>query len=697
MCIRDRYMGIMSSINGTVALPGKDSLNSLSRVSYLTTCNKVTLDAYDRVLKRVQSIQDSDKKVQDHLSQQIKEEEEKERKVKEKQKAESLEAQRKLEIQIRENKQKKFAEKIKEAEEFKNTMQNLPEEVVNAYPRITQTPKEIRKARKIEEQERLKKLLEQQIDLKMKKELEKRTKEIQEDTVRLVKTKEKGEKEEEEQKAKLQEKMNEYQKGLRNDIQYHQIRKENEKKLENIESNGINALMQITSCLNDPETKDKLDAAIDDGQRIQKEEKQEEKAEEEDRCEKVSVEPSQSVTETIKTEAGMDKLAIILARKQKKAERLLKKIEELEKNKKSGSLSPQKYSLSKMKEALTPSSYKVNSGGKEIRLSNAAVQELILKSKHGSTKGSAAKGSKAAENEAESQRKTSTKEISTIKDIKEKNQRIALKRYLEQLDKQAEDENKRITETIKREQEAMEKNKQTAHKQKKEKLLYRNLILEQIVKKKDTEIKQNKEQLAIPAIAGTQGYPPIYQPSFDQQKTKLLGEYKTQRSIWIKQMQEKQEKIKKEKVMDTERIATIVTKAKEEDEASKAEYIRRKKDEQQKWKEVWETEMQFRKLQLRVEETVKPSKLKEFKLPLLPSSTHRESRSISLNNKNLSSRGSAISPITRYNSPPNMFITMQPPETVAAPHPPMDNLEKGKKSPRQIKPTAENQTVPKQY
>ena len=125
-------------------------------------------------------------------------------------------------------------------------------------------------------------------------------------------------------------------------------------------------------------------------------------------------------------------------------------------------------------------------------------------------------------------------------------------------------------------------------------------------------------------------------------------------------MQDKQAKIKKEKEMDAERIANIISKTKQEEDAAKADYLERKRAEQKKWKETLEAEMQFRKLQISIENTAKHSRTKEFNSytlsPVAPKSTDKHLLS-TLSSGILTTQALSTLPITSYSSPKNMFIT----------------------------------------
>lgn len=460
-------------------------IESLSGLSYLSGCSKVTLDAYNRVLKHLQEVKDEEAQLKEAISLQIKKEEEKEKSLIQKQKNESLAAKKELEKQIKEKHEKKLMDKIAEKDSYKASLEELPKEVVVPFPRIIQTPREIRREKEKKNQEEMKKLLEEQIAKKNIKENEEKNLILEQENEIVRKAKAEALKEAEEFKLKNTELLEKWKNGLTNDIQYKQMKKLNEKRLEGIEYDGIMALQQILSKKEGIAT-----------QAEKKEEKKEEDLQKSQQSKPLS-------------EFGVDKLAALLAKKQEKAKALLKKVAEMENGTLNGSPISKKLSLSSLKNALTPTGYKMNAEGKQLRLSNSMVEQMIQ------------------------QQKKSKEEKTDAPKIKaEKIEQIALGRYLTQLDSQASEEHKRIMESLKREHEAIDRLKQQENGLKNQRLIYRQIILDQIMHK-----RQKKEDAKLAKQSDpNQLYPPIVEPSLREQKEKLAREYKTQRSIWIKQV-----------------------------------------------------------------------------------------------------------------------------------------------------------------
>ncbi len=216
-------------------------------------------------------------------------------------------------------------------------------------------------------------------------------------------------------------------------------------------------------------------------------------------------------------EMSMDKIAALLERKQRKAKNLLRKIEELEK----GDISmPQKAALTKLKLALIPTGYKMNAEGKTLRMSSGAVAELLKNSPQSLDGHSSKRG----------------REGSVGKESGSSAQKVAHARYLSQLDMRATDEHRRILDSLRREREAVLRLQEKEDSKQKQRFLYREMLLEQIAQKKEKARQDLKAARASPNIAGSQGYPPLFELPVDQRKAQQEHAYKTQRSIWIKQV-----------------------------------------------------------------------------------------------------------------------------------------------------------------
>ena len=509
---------MLDAINSKAA---KDSDNALSNISYLSTCSKVTLDAYHRVLEKLQMIKEKEANTQELMTKQMKELEDRETKVKDKQRHESLLIKAELEVQMKRKREQSLAEKQKVSQEFRSTVLNLPEEVVNVFPRITQTPPEVRRANKMRVQAEVRQELRNQIAQKASKNTLEKTYEVQEDMERLKKYQEEYERLHETEQTKTQEQLTQYKTDLEKDIQYKKARKVNEKRLEGIEYQGITALQKIL--VGKPED------AMQELQKIEqtKDEKcfapvkEEGSVKEDDEEEVADIKKEQKTDQTGKEAARMEKLAGILERKQKKAQQLLDKLEGLQKGKRSESSSPNKYSVAKLREALAPVGYKMKSDGKTVRLSNAAAQELISQ-----------KQQKDNEIEAVTVKKRSN---SLQKVTVEQTQKIAYQRYLKQLEAQANEEHKRIVDSLKREHDAIERIKQKEMSLKQQRLLYRQMIIDQITKKKEKKMEEQVAKCTIPEIVGNSGYP-VLTPENYRENTSPCHAHKIQGSVWIKQV-----------------------------------------------------------------------------------------------------------------------------------------------------------------
>jgi len=63
-----------------------------------------------------------------------------------------------------------------------------------------------------------------------------------------------------------------------------------------------------------------------------------------------------------------------------------------------------------------------------------------------------------------------------------------------------------------------------------------SIILQQIEDGKAKKITETKYKREIPDIAGSQGYPPIFEPSPVQQRTLVVTSYQHQKDALIKQV-----------------------------------------------------------------------------------------------------------------------------------------------------------------
>ena len=510
--------------------------DGMSSSSYLTTCSKVTLDAYNRVLEQLQSIKDGEKRTEDFLTNKLRAEEDREKATKDKLKREAMATNEVVKMQMALKLERERMERAQNQVEFRTVISAMPENLINVYPRITETPADLRKSRKVQQQEELKKDLKQQMSNRAAKRVEETVKFKQEELEVVTKVQEKVKKEEELVKQRDKEKMEKYKTELNKDIKCKVMQKKNEKKLEEIEYNGMSELQHLLAqgtADNDPKkAADDIDknqnAEPEAGQNVEANKDKEGKTEVQKPEDALS--KADALSEATTNNPNADKLALILERKQRKANILLKKLEDMETASKSGMPSTQKYSLEKMKKALNPPGYKMQAEGKTVRITKEEVDQIINKgSKDDDTR---SRASYLSRNKSEER---------FGKSPTEKAQKVAYKRYLTSLESQASEEQKRILDTLKREHDVVERIKEKEKTLREQRQLYRHLILDQITKTNQRKSQDVMHARGVPDIAGNQGYPPIYEPSPEVQKKKAMLCYKKQKDIWLQQ-------VRKEKV-----------------------------------------------------------------------------------------------------------------------------------------------------
>ena len=185
----------------------EDSSGLLNTKSlYFSGCSKVSIEAYNRVLEQLNSLKNQDILIEETLKKQLHDSEEKERTKREKLKKEMLANKEILELQIKLKKEKEMQEKMNILNEGKQTLAQMPENLINIFPRITETPKQIRHGKKIKLQEEVKMSLKQQMENKLLRTEEKKQKEKQQECENIQKTNEKEKKEDETKKTEREKK-----------------------------------------------------------------------------------------------------------------------------------------------------------------------------------------------------------------------------------------------------------------------------------------------------------------------------------------------------------------------------------------------------------------------------------------------------------------------------------------------------------
>lgn len=437
-----------------------------SSQAYLNECSKVVLDAYDREVKKLQSINDKEKYFDEEIQKGIEKEDKREEEKKLKLKAEILETAKVVARQMAEKNEKDKIAKNREKEEFNKTYGKIPPNIVSTFPRIADTPAEVRNQRKIAMQNIMKEQLESQIETDRLHKQSKHMRWMSEEHERLKKLEEETKREERENAEKIREKVKQYQDELRRDIECKEKRKSNDKRLEKMEYEGVTSLRGIADKnQNDknipykeieiPPAKEDLfptanpiieeeeddefkdNAAIIEGYFDKTDKEIPPKNEQKEICKKNKLEDDK-----------MNKIASILEKKQKKTKELMLRIEELEKkaSQRSNSVhekpSVSGYSLNRLKNVLSRESFQIVSEGKKFRISGEDAKNAI------SSRQSVPKISVETRPKFE-EKKTKSKDIKRLipreeKDEKldenrvmcsrEKAQKIAYNRYISELE-----------------------------------------------------------------------------------------------------------------------------------------------------------------------------------------------------------------------------------------------------------------------
>jgi len=445
---------------------------------YLDSCNEVELEAYNRILKNLQQTSISNEKDNILCKTQLEFQEDLDKRKKEKLKKELLQTTEYLKKQMLEKSELIKNQKITEISLENAQFQKMPANLVNVFPRITETPAEIRRSRELARKEELRKSLENQICEKDRSLANKKSESKNEEKQKLTRLAELVKKEENESKKIKKEKCDAYMEELNRDIKAKEIKKINEKRLENIEYEGMNKIVEmIKNGENNieyplPGDNEKLEKNEENmGKETEnKEENLEEKKEEENieliekffnengskenneekprndsnnKPKVISAEPllNQSnlpITSPISPSAEPvnDRVLQLIAKKQKKANELLSRIENLEKTGFSHKSSLTLAQIQRLKSSLTPLAYKFNSEGKTTRLTGKEANKMIEESEENRTERSSVRSTKSR---ARSQADLFGKLRSSAgfgNTLQEKAQKVAYDRYISELEHQ---------------------------------------------------------------------------------------------------------------------------------------------------------------------------------------------------------------------------------------------------------------------
>ena len=267
-----------------------------------------------------------------------------------------------LHKQMLEKKAQEMQVKLKEQDEYNKLVNKLA-----VFPRIVEPDKELQIRKQRHMQDQVKKDLQQQmLDNENKRKLE-RQRGLAEERERISKFLEKKQKEDEDTKSVEKEKRDRYCEDLKQNVECKEKVRVTQKKLESLKVEDLdvmeNGVENVVQDDNKTEEGKEVDVGvIEDYFRGDKEQNNLER-------EDGKVEEHEPVVRDEK----MDKMAMLIEKKQRKANELLMRIEELQKTEsKAGSQAGHSHRkslpLSKLRAAVSPQAYTFMKDGKKIRI-----------------------------------------------------------------------------------------------------------------------------------------------------------------------------------------------------------------------------------------------------------------------------------------------------------------------------------------
>eukprot|EP01022_Parablepharisma_sp_SALTPOND_P031545 TRINITY_DN804_c0_g1_i2.p2 TRINITY_DN804_c0_g1~~TRINITY_DN804_c0_g1_i2.p2 ORF type:complete len:501 (-),score=74.64 TRINITY_DN804_c0_g1_i2:7370-8872(-) len=477
-------------LNGSARSKGQTSpssthtTHSSATAAYFNTCSKVFIDAYDREIRNLERIRKQELAADELMLQKAREEEMTEKEKAKVQKAELAKTTAVVVSQIQQKVEMEKKQKEKEQVEYNAVVTSMPPELVAVFPKIVETPDEVRKSIEKSKQKEFKAALESQMSSKLNRKQMERTNAMLAEMKQMKEAEAKLQKEILEAQQKDQERKRKYQEDLKKDIKCKEMRKFNEKRLEAIEFKGRESLTQLSvkkdQAFESPKIeqenvidgKDELEVVEEDNNDLDADKdmavieqyfndappedpnnvnnNNEETSPVGNNNEKLQNSPSEQVAP-----CADPKLAYLLEKKQKRTNELLERLAELERGTPTDS---KKRSLQTLRSTLTREGFCFLSGGKKTRVSGEQVFHS-LSSRQGSCYSSASsrqpqQGIKRVEstpvtkfrktqNRARHDKSESVKRPNTgLKDdilcfgTTDKTQKIAYNRYLSELESQ---------------------------------------------------------------------------------------------------------------------------------------------------------------------------------------------------------------------------------------------------------------------
>jgi len=221
--------------------------HSNATVSYLSSCSKVYLDAYDREIKNLEKIRAAEEEADQIMLAKAKQQEELEKEKFRTQKMQSNKIANIVSSQIQDRQKVEKILKEKEQAEYNAQISAMPPELVAVFPKITETPVEIRKSIEKNRQKELANELEKQMNNKIIQQKIERNSSIEEERKIVKEINEKEKKQDLESKKREEERRIKYSEELKKDVEAKEMKKIAEKRLTSIEYEGMKSLIQLSA------------------------------------------------------------------------------------------------------------------------------------------------------------------------------------------------------------------------------------------------------------------------------------------------------------------------------------------------------------------------------------------------------------------------------------------------------------------
>ncbi len=198
----------------------------------LSQCSRVSTDAYRKAVEDMLKSREDELKISSAQKKLMQEAEQREAEKRLREKTAILASVDVVKRQIELKQQLKLQELQQQRHEYNAVIESMPADLINVYPRITETPAEVRRAQKARKEAELKRVLLDEISLKQqKKSVEKRDADGKElETMARKEAEERGK--EELAKAEYEANMQQYKEELMQEMEFRRMKQMSERPLE---------------------------------------------------------------------------------------------------------------------------------------------------------------------------------------------------------------------------------------------------------------------------------------------------------------------------------------------------------------------------------------------------------------------------------------------------------------------------------